>query len=226
MLTQVKNNKQKQKAIKEGNQILTASDVAVKYPDFYKKAMQEKRIKEGLPFAKYNDSFNKIAYHIDKMFTLLDDLDDFFVHTLKAKANGFIKELESLNTKTFPLKDESQLQFFEIIKEQEQLFDLITNTHNIYYQDLLEILTEYNKTRNKESVIKSILDSQYALFKDFEIPEIVRKQVLRIEKNADSFTVLHLSEVVTREKVLNLPKLNPKTLDVLDKMFKNAQIKW
>lgn len=227
-LTKITSDKQKAKAIAENKKVLTASELAVQKPHLYNKKMQEMKANEGIKTNKHNDSVCKVFYHVDTLLSLMDDLLDegVFVQNLKAKAKLFLKELESYNTKMYSVSEKSQAQVMEVITEQEQLFDLITNTHNIYYQDLFEILTEYNKTRNKDEVIKSILASQYALFKDFEIPEIVRKQVLRIEKNADSFTVLHLAEVVTREKVLNLPKLNPKTLDVLDKMFKNAQIKW
>ena len=222
----ITSKKQKKKAIEEGKEIVTASEITVQDPSFYKKAMDEKRKNEGLPAAKYNDSFIKIFYHVDKLITLMDDLDGVFTHGLKASSKRFVKELESYNSNTFPKTEHGQQQYFEAVGEQEKLYDLIDNCHNIYYKDLGEILEKYNEFHNKDLIIQKILEAQYSLFRDYEIDEKVRKQILRIEPNADFFNILHLSEVVTREKVLALPKLNQKTLDVLDKIFRNAQIKW
>jgi hypothetical protein len=64
------------------------------------------------------------------------------------------------------------------------------------------------------------------MFKDFELPDIVKKQVLRVCPEAESFNILHLSEVVTREKLEKLPKISPKTLEIMDKIMRNAQITW
>lgn len=222
----ITSQKQKKQAIQENKQIITASEIAIQDPKFYAKAMQEKRKNEGLPAAKYNDSFIKIFYHIDKLLTLMDDLEGVFTHNLKASSKRFVKDLESYNSNTFPKTENGQNQYFEAVGEQEKLYDLINQTHNIYYKDLGEILEKYNEFHNKDLIIQKILDAQYSLFGDYEIDEKVRKQVLRIEPNADFFNILHLTEVVTREKVLALPKLNQKTLEVLDKIFRNAQIKW
>lgn len=227
-LTKITSDKQKAKAIQENKKVFTATELAIERPSIYAKQMQENKVNEGLRIAKHNDSIVKVFYHVDMLLSLMDNLLDegAFVQNVKAKAKLFVKELESYNNKMYSVSESGQKQVGELINEQERLHQLITETHNIYYPDLLEILELYHSTRNKDAVIKTVLNNQYALFKDFEIPDIVRKQVLRVEPNADSFNILHLAEIMPREKVMQLPKLNPKTIDVLDKMFRNAQIKW
>jgi len=219
----INNNNKKKK-----ENVLNGYELALKHPAVYEKEMQKSRKTEGVAIEKHNDSVIKIFYHVDMLLSLMDDVLDsgVLVQNIKAKAKLFLRELESYNSNMYAVSNKGVEQVNELITEQEQLHNLINNTHNLYYTDLFDVLTEYNKTKSKEQVINLILENKYALFKDYELPDIVRKQVLRIEPEADKFTIIHLSELVTREKVENLRGLNHKTLEVLDKMFRNAQVKW
>jgi len=196
--------------------------------DKYKKVMANGRKTNGVMVAKHDDSMVKLFYHAQKTLDLLDDVfgKDYLKHEMKRTGNLFLKSLEKFNNEMYQCSEKDQKTTMMLEEEQRKIFDLVTQTHNIYYPNLFEILTEYNKAKNRDAIIKQILDSQYAMFKDFEIPDIVVKQVLRIEPNALNMNILHLSEVVTRKKMMNLPRLNERTIDVITKMMNNAQINW
>lgn len=222
----ITSQKQKKQAIQENKQIITASEIAIQDPKFYAKAMLDKRKNESYPTAKYNDSFIKVFYHVDKLLSLMDDLDGLFTHNLKASAKRFTKDLESYNSNTFPKTERGQNQYFLAVGEQEKLYDLINQTHNIYYKDLGEILDLYNETHNKEVVIKKILDAQFSLFKEYSIDPKIKAQCRRIDKNCESYNILHLAEIITREKLENLKGVRQETIETMDKIFRNAQISW
>jgi hypothetical protein len=130
------------------------------------------------------------------------------------------------NAKMYSGSEKMTNQVQEIIAEQEEIWATVNNIHSIYYTEFLSILKKYEEGHSVETINKSILDSQFAMFKDFELPDIVKKQVLRVCPEAEHFNILHLSEVVTREKLEKLPKISPKTLEIMDKIMRNAQISW
>ena len=209
---------------------VNATTLAIEYPAKYKKEMQLQR--EGIytKLVQQNEVLPKIFYHVDVLISLLDSClgEDYFKHELRAKAKALLKLVESYNAKMYSpeTSEKCQIQISEVITEQEEIFNIVNNVHSIYYTELLKILKNYEEGHSVETINKSILDSQFAMFKDFHIETIVKQQVKRIEPNADYFNILHLSEIVTREKLSKLSKLNPLTMEVMDKIMRNAQISW
>jgi hypothetical protein len=220
--------KEAKKQIQEDKIVVSSTTLAVEYPAKYQKEMQLQR--EGIysKLVQQNEAMSKIFYHVDMLMSLLDKCIDeqYFKHEVKAKANALLKFVEMYNAKMYSGSEKMTSQVQEIIAEQEEIWATVNNIHSIYYTEFLSILKKYEEGHSVETINKSILDSQFAIFKDFHIEAIVRQQVKRIEPNADHFNILHLSEVVTREKLSKLSKLNPLTMEVMDKIMRNAQISW
>jgi hypothetical protein len=170
----------------------------------------------------------KVFYLVDALLEHMDNLVDegFFKQKTKQLAKNFILQLEKYNQNIYSCSPDGNDKIRELIAEQFEAHSIIDNIHNLYHPELLELLKKYEAGHKTDLLVEEILNTQYAMFKDFELPDIVRKQVLRIEPNADSFNILHLAEIVTREKVMALKQLNPKTVEILDKIYRNAQIKW
>ena len=213
---------------KEDKEVVSSTTLAVEYPKQYKNEMEKQR--EGIysKLVAQNEAMSKIFYHVDMLMTLLDKCIDeqYFKHEVKAKATTLLKFVEMYNAKMYSGSEKMTSQVTEIIAEQEEIWATVNNIHSIYYTEFLGILKKYEEGHSIEEINKSILDSQFAMFKDFELPDIVKKQVLRVCPEAESFNILHLSEIVTREKLEKLPKISPKTLEIMDKIMRNAQISW
>ena len=220
--------KEAKKQIQEDKIVVSSTTLAVEYPAKYQKEMQMQR--EGIysKLVAQNEAMSKIFYHVDMLMSLLDKCIDeqYFKHEVKAKANALLKFVEMYNAKMYSGSEKMTSQVQEIIAEQEEIWATVNNIHSIYYTEFLSILKKYEEGHSVETINKSILDSQFAMFKDFELPDIVKKQVLRVCPEAEHFNILHLSEVVTREKLEKLPKISPKTLEIMDKIMRNAQISW
>ena len=227
-VTLLETDEQKILAQLQGKTVITTTEMAINYTQQYTEQFKEHREKQGKPVVKHNDAMIKVFYLVDALLEQMDVLidDAFFVQKTKQIAKNFVQQLEKYNQNIYSCSESGNNKIREIIAEQFEIHNIVSNIHNLYYTELLELLKKYEDGHKTELIVKDILNTQYAMFKDFELPDIVRKQVLRVEENADNFNILHLAEVVTREKVMALKQLNPKTLDVLDKIFRNAQIKW
>jgi len=228
LIREVEKKYGKPKDVNPSKKTIDATTLAIEYPTKYKDEMEKQRNTVYRNLVQQNEAMSKIFYHVDVLISLMDKCieQDWFKQEIKAKGNTFLKALESYNSKMYSGSEKMTNQVQEIIAEQEEIWATVNNIHSIYYTEFLSILKKYEEGHSIEEINKSILDSQFAMFKDFHIEAIVRQQVKRIEPNADHFNILHLSEVVTREKLSKLSKLNPLTMEVMDKIMRNAQISW
>lgn len=209
---------------------MTTGELAVKRPIDYKKLMTEASVTQ-MKYLQHNESVKKLLGQVDAMITEMDKMitHDILRHKLKSSAKNFIRELESWNSANYhdAIKTNTIEQTNEYINEHEEIQSLIQDVHTDYRPHLIEVLKTFIENGyNTEETNKRVAKEQFTLLKEFFAPDIVKKQLKRIDENIFEYTVIHVSEVITREQVLNLPKVDPLTIDFLDKMFRYCRLQW
>lgn len=212
------------------NQKLTTNELATKRPAEYQKLMQGAKNKQ-LEYLQHNESVKKLLGQIDTMIVEMDNMmtHDIFRHKLKSAAKNFVRELESWNSANYhdAVKTSTMEQTNEYINEYEQIQDIFQSIHTDYRPHLIDVLNKFIESGyDTEKVNKRVAKEQFTLLKEFFAPDIVKKQLKRIDENIFDYTVMHVSEIITREQVLNLKKVDPLTVEFLEKLFNYCRLSW
>lgn len=209
---------------------LTTNELAVQRPQEYKEVMNKAKLKQ-LEYLQHNESVKKLLGQIDTMLVEMDKMmtHDIFRHKLKASAKNFVRELESWNSANYhdAVRTSTIEATNEYINEHEQITEIFQSIHTDYRPHLIDVLNKFIECGyDTETVNKRVSKEQFSLLKDFFAPDLVKKQLKRIDPNIFEYNVMHVNEVLTREKVMSLPKIDKLTIEFLEKLFNYCRLKW
>lgn len=201
-------------------------ELSVSNPDLYNKYMINIKPK-NLAQIRHSDTYIKLFYDVTRCLDKIDFLleNDLLKQDMKRTAKMFLKELERFNNAMFLVEEESQLKVVKLIKEREEIENVINNIHESFYPILLEKLKQYSETKNTDLICKTHNDAQFTLFKDYILPENVKKIILNLVPEAENITLIHLCELLKREDVEKRAR-KKETVETIEKLFQMAYLKW
>jgi hypothetical protein len=176
---------------------------------------------------KHSDTYIKLFYDVIRCLDKIDHLlnHDSLKQEMKKYAKLFLQPLEKFNNAMFQVSEISERKVLDLIKEREEIENVIDSIHESYYPTLLESLKKFAETKNSDEICKKYNDAQYLLFKDYILPENVKKIILKLVPEANNITILHLYELLKREDVEKRTK-KTETVETIEKLFEMAYLKW
>lgn len=212
------------KEIEEVQKTLTKK--AVENPTAYNKEMSKMKA-QNIKHIKHSDTYIKLFYDVTRMLDKIDFLlgHDALKHEMKRTGNLFLKHLESFNSAMFNVSDESQQKVLNLLKEREDIEDIIDSIHESYYPTILTKLKEYAVTKNSDVICSKQNDLQFTMFKEFILPKNVKDLILKLVPEANSLNLLHLNGVLKREDVEKRAR-KKETVETIQKLFQGAYLTW